>query len=939
MRLLITNTTLAYRTGSEVYVRDLALALQRRGHEVVIYSPMVGALAETLRLVGIPVLEDLDLVQGAPDLIHGQHHLETMAALARFPGVPAVYCCHGWMPWEELPPHHPRILRYLCVSERLQDRLTRMHGVPPWRVRRVLNAVDLHRFQPRSALPGLPRRALALSNQITRGKAGWMLRSACAHHGIHLQVVGLARGNPSMYPELLLPQFELVFARGRAALEALAVGAAVICCDVEGLGPMVDSANFSALRQANFGVQILEQPLTERALRREIRKYDASDAGRVSEMTRHTADLEAAVDQILEVYLEALDEWGESPRQEGPGELQALGHHLKFLSETYRRPFHHLTREEAALHTGVDRGKGLRRWLTSGKVRGLLAFHGLKRWVSRQPPTPVATPEPWQEPDPEHPSLACVVLSFGNQPTLVPAVKSLVDQGMPVEIVVVNSGGGDPAPALEAAGLRVKVVNHGGRLLPGAARNVGLLATSAPYVAFLAADCLAEAGWVEARLRRHRGGGAAAVSSAMTNALPDNLWSQASHLLLFSRRMPGVPPGRVLHYGVSYDRRLFQRYGLFREDLRTGEDSEFNDRFAPLLPLAWVPEVRTAHVHPSTLPDLLRDQFRRGGRMVTTLKLLMGRSRRAMVARNSLVRTLGSLKLAWRAQERNRLLAVACVMPLAAAAYALGALLTRREKGMAPRKERPRVLALLTFHNEMRYLPDYFRNVSPQVDGIIALDDGSTDGSGEFVAGQPSVLQLLRLPARNPHVWDEPRNRRLLVQAALDHGADWVMVVDSDERLERDFHARALAEIARGEQEGWFAFSVDCRELWDQGDTYREDGVWGRKAPVRLFKARRDHLFDDRPLHGHWAPLNSRVQGGYPHADLIFYHLAMLSPEDRRARQAKYFRLDPDRQHQAIGYEYMTDETGLRLSKLLPGREFLPMVGTSPGVGFMNPPA
>ena len=141
------------------------------------------------------------------------------------------------------------------------------------------------------------------------------------------------------------------------------------------------------------------------------------------------------------------------------------------------------------------------------------------------------------------------------------------------------------------------------------------------------------------------------MSSAMTNALPDNLWSQASHLLLFSRRMPGVPPGRVLHYGVSYDRRLFQRSGLFREDLRTGEDSEFNDRFAPLLPLAWVPEVRTAHVHPSTLPDLLRDQFRRGGRMVTTLKLLMGRSRRAMVARNSLVRTLGSLKLAWRAQK------------------------------------------------------------------------------------------------------------------------------------------------------------------------------------------------------------------------------------------------------------------------------------------------
>jgi hypothetical protein len=29
-------------------------------------------------------------------------------------------------------------------------------------------------------------------------------------------------------------------------------------------------------------------------------------------------------------------------------------------------------------------------------------------------------------------------------------------------------------------------------------------------------------------------------------------------------------------YGASYDRRLFEEHGYFREDLRVGEDAEFN---------------------------------------------------------------------------------------------------------------------------------------------------------------------------------------------------------------------------------------------------------------------------------------------------------------------------------------------------------------------------
>ena len=49
-------------------------------------------------------------------------------------------------------------------------------------------------------------------------------------------------------PELLLPKYEIVFAKGKAAMEAMAVGTAVILCDFSGVGPMVSSTRFDVPR-------------------------------------------------------------------------------------------------------------------------------------------------------------------------------------------------------------------------------------------------------------------------------------------------------------------------------------------------------------------------------------------------------------------------------------------------------------------------------------------------------------------------------------------------------------------------------------------------------------------------------------------------------------------------------------------------------------------
>src|SRR3954453_20960940 len=103
MRVLLTNNTLAGRAGSELYLRDVAVELMRRGHRPVAYSTELGDVAAEMEGATVAGGRSLDSMGEPPDIIHGQHHYETLTALLRFPQTPAISYCHGWLPWQEAP--------------------------------------------------------------------------------------------------------------------------------------------------------------------------------------------------------------------------------------------------------------------------------------------------------------------------------------------------------------------------------------------------------------------------------------------------------------------------------------------------------------------------------------------------------------------------------------------------------------------------------------------------------------------------------------------------------------------------------------------------------------------------------------------------------------------------------------------------------------------
>jgi glycosyltransferase involved in cell wall biosynthesis len=374
MRILLTNHVLAHRTGTELFLVELADRLRERGHEPVLYSPVLGALAREAQASGLEVIDDLDALDRVDradradrietpfDLIHGQHWMETLSASLCFPDLPVVAMVHGHYPWQERVAALPTVRAWVTVNEATVDKVAREAGVPPERIEVVPNGVDLRRFLPRAPLPTRPARALVFSNLAQESSFLPAIRAACARFGIAVDVAGLASGAVASRPEDLLPAYDLVFAKGRAALEALAVGCAVVVCDADGSGPLVEFSNVDRLRAANLGRLAFDGEVTAERLAEQIARYEARAATALSKRLRPEIDFDLAVDRLESIYRRVTEEH----RHTGPveprallravvGEIRAIDRLLR-EREQLQGEVRHRQNEEEALRAAV-RGK------------------------------------------------------------------------------------------------------------------------------------------------------------------------------------------------------------------------------------------------------------------------------------------------------------------------------------------------------------------------------------------------------------------------------------------------------------------------------------------------------------------------------------------------------------------------------------------------------
>ena len=272
--------------------------------------------------------------------------------------------------------------------------------------------------------------------------------------------------------------------------------------------------------------------------------------------------------------------------------------------------------------------------------------------------------------------LAVVVIALGAPPSLAKAVSSLIQQDTPAEIVVVNSGGGKARQVLEENLQSIILVEVAEPIYVGAARNIGIQMSHAPFVAFLACDCTAEADWIAKRVQTHLNGNCA-VASIVVNDKLRNPFAWAAHLMTYGHRMGGKTGPNTAAYGASYDRALFDKYGYFSEALRIGEDSEFHSRFRPSDQIRLITAIRTVHKNPDGPFTFLKDQIQRGLRARYTADFLRAEFTFGYIALAAGLRIVRSFRLSitnLKGRERWAAIASWPLIPIGTVFYLWGML-------------------------------------------------------------------------------------------------------------------------------------------------------------------------------------------------------------------------------------------------------------------------
>lgn len=309
MNILITNIWLVNHAGTEVYVRDLAIALSGRGIHVEVYSPELGVVADEIRNAGIHITDSTDELVSIPDLIHAHHFIPTMDAIIRFPDVPVVYFLHDRRNPVDTPPKHRNIIKYVAVDYNCLDRLIIDNGIPEPSTAVLYNFVDVSRFNLREIFRDKPIKALVFSNTATQQNYFRTIKDTCLSLGIKTDGIGFNLRNSVRNPEQVLHDYDIVFAKAKAAMEALSTGAGVIVCDILGMAGMVTVENFEYFRKYNFGMKTLTRPIDPKLIIQEIEKYNVQDIKVAARMIREDAAMGPYLDKLLLLYNSVINEF------------------------------------------------------------------------------------------------------------------------------------------------------------------------------------------------------------------------------------------------------------------------------------------------------------------------------------------------------------------------------------------------------------------------------------------------------------------------------------------------------------------------------------------------------------------------------------------------------------------------------------------------------
>lgn len=250
MKILMTNHALGERAGSESYLETVAAELRRLGHEVVLFSPRCGDMAERLRGQQFEVVDSVAAVPLDVDVIHGQH-LDTVGLVrTRLARTPLVFVTHSWAISLEDPLAELGAGAFVALNDLTRRRLVAHEATRGREVVRLTQPITVSFADgERTPIADRPRRAVAVSRRMIHVPP--RLAAACAEAGIEFDWLGGADRQSADAREEMRTA-DIVFAVGRTALEAMAAGRAVYVIDDTSQGGWVRTDSYRGLEADGF---------------------------------------------------------------------------------------------------------------------------------------------------------------------------------------------------------------------------------------------------------------------------------------------------------------------------------------------------------------------------------------------------------------------------------------------------------------------------------------------------------------------------------------------------------------------------------------------------------------------------------------------------------------------------------------------------------------
>jgi glycosyltransferase involved in cell wall biosynthesis len=216
----------------------------------------------------------------------------------------------------------------------------------------------------------------------------------------------------------------------------------------------------------------------------------------------------------------------------------------------------------------------------------------------------------------DNPHLSIIIASFNSRSTIEMCLESLENQKTEknFEIIVIDSSTDGTGKIVEENFPRVRLYRFPEKKFPGDARNIGISKAGGDIIAFIDADCVAEAGWVEEIIRAHESSDLA-IGGAIANGSIESSTSWAAYFCEISKWMPGTSPGRmsdIAGANMSYKKEVFDRYGGFIEGTYCS-DTDFHWRLGnDSHSLLFRPSILVYHNCIESFPKYIRHEYGHG---------------------------------------------------------------------------------------------------------------------------------------------------------------------------------------------------------------------------------------------------------------------------------------------------------------------------------------